>query len=98
MTTAATVIETYAGPRCQSCGGPCWQWKGSIWHYTCSGCLTRHLDASAARAAERDRRERARLVRKIFRHETSTSVTSEDRRRDGAGPCYVPQHRPGVDP
>lgn len=86
--------DNYAGPRCQSCGGPCWRWKGSVWGYTCTTCLDTYLDAGAAKAAERDQRERAQTLRRLFGNDTPTPVTAEGRRRDGAGPSYVPQHRP----
>jgi hypothetical protein len=47
MTEADVMTGTdgYGGPRCQSCGGPCWQWKGSVWGFTCSACLSAYLDA-----------------------------------------------------
>ncbi|MCQ4360626.1 hypothetical protein KQR54_05605 [Mycobacterium gordonae] len=86
--------DSYAGPRCQTCGGPCWLWKGSVHGYTCTACLTDYLDASAARGAERDRADRAQTLRRVFGHDTPTH--SEDRRRDGGGPALCTAPRPGV--
>ncbi|MDV3135422.1 hypothetical protein [Mycobacterium sp. 29Ha] len=87
MTAVSTdAPDTYTGPVCQSCGGPCWRWKGSVWEYTCADCIGRHLDAAADRAAARDQRERQKNARKLLqRNETEPSVTI-DRRRDGGGP------------
>lgn len=75
MTTTAAVdyaapeagtgsASTYTGPRCQACGAPTWRWRGSVWQYTCSTCLDAYLDEGAAKAAERDRRDRQKMARK----------------------------------
>ncbi|OBK97747.1 hypothetical protein A5645_05595 [Mycobacterium asiaticum] len=88
--------DNYAGPRCESCGGPCWRWKGSVHGYTCTTCLTAYLDAGAARAAERDQRERAQTLRRLFGNDTPTPVTAEGRRRDGGGLALCTAPRPGV--
>ncbi|ETB38920.1 hypothetical protein [Mycobacterium avium] len=87
MTAAdADAPDTYTGPACQSCGGPCWRHRGSVWGYTCAACIDRHLDAAAARGDARDRRERQKNARKLLeRNDTQTPVTA-DRRRDGGGP------------
>lgn len=86
VATPGTRPDTHAAPCCQSCGGPCWQWRGSVWEFTCSACLASYLDAAAARADARQLRERERLMRKLFREESG-------RLRGGGGPSYVPRHR-----
>ncbi|WP_142271005.1 hypothetical protein [Mycobacterium sp. AT1] len=63
----------YRGPRCQSCGGPAWQWRGSVHGYTCSACIARHLDATAARADAKVRKHRERLARNTFPSKTPDS-------------------------
>ncbi len=56
--------DAYDGPMCWRCGGPCWQWKGTVHGWTCGACIDRYLDESAAKGAERDRRDREKLARK----------------------------------
>lgn len=68
--------DTYAAPCCRVCGGPTWRWRGSVHGYTCTPCLDAYLADSAARGAERDRRERERLERKQFRQESRINVTA----------------------
>lgn len=65
-----------------------------MWGYTCTTCLDTYLVAGAAKAAERDRADRAQTLRRLFGNDTPTPVTAEGLRRGGAGPSYVPQHRP----
>jgi hypothetical protein len=76
---------------CWRCGGPCLLFKGSVHGWTCTTCLDKYLDASAAKAQERERVRQAKKARAAWDY--STSVTAEDRRRDAGGQCYVP--RPG---
>ncbi|MDP7727627.1 hypothetical protein QXM59_05400 [Mycobacterium sp. TY813] len=96
--------DTYAGPRCQGCGGPCWLWKGDVWQYTCTACLDRYLDDGAARWAARERREqekhRAKIARNMLRdndNPTTSLTANTDRRQEGGGsePCAAPSS--GVD-
>ncbi|MGV0045512.1 hypothetical protein ACRU13_12220 [Mycobacterium colombiense] len=68
-------MSTYQGPRCQSCNGPCWQWKGDVWRYTCAACIAKHQDAAAARADARDKKARARNLAKLFRDKDSAAVS-----------------------
>lgn len=98
MTSATATLDSaepdvYAGPLCQECGGPCWHWKGSVWGYTCTACLDRYLDASAARAEAKERKARDRLLRKMF-HDNDSNAVSADRRRGGGGPRCVPHPAP----
>lgn len=84
---ADTVTATYDGPRCQSCGGPCWHYKGSVWEYTCTDCIDRYLDESAARWVVRQAKERAKNERKLLRNNDSEPpVSANGRRSDGDGP------------
>ena len=62
--TATSDTSADAGPTCSRCGGPCATHKGSVHGWTCSACLTRYLEEGAAKAAERDRRDRQKLARK----------------------------------
>lgn len=89
--------DTYSGPVCRSCGGPCWFWKGSVWEYTCTGCLNRYLDEAAARGAERDRKERERLARKAFRNDVRASVTANGQRQEGGGSALCAAPSSGAD-
>jgi len=74
----------YDGPAvCRRCGGPCWQWKGSVHGWTCQACIDRYLDEGAAKGAVRDRRDRERQGRKAFYNDTPAPVTANGRRRDG---------------
>lgn len=88
---ADTVTATYDGPRCQSCGGPCWHWKGSVWEYTCTDCIDRYLDEGAARWAVREAKEAEKQARKNARkllqsNDSESSVMANGRRSDGDGP------------
>lgn len=67
MSAAGTMVTHHT---CQSCQGPCLQWKGSVWGYTCAGCIRGHLEVSAARAdaKQRKHRERLNLVRSPETH------------------------------
>ncbi|BBZ64514.1 hypothetical protein [Mycolicibacterium monacense] len=90
MTATAAVDyaapEVYTGPRCQACDGPCWQWKGNVWGYTCTACIERHLAESAAKGAERDRRDRQKLARKrLDAHDDNDYSSVDGGRRGGAG-------------
>jgi len=67
--------EAYAGPRCGGCGGPCWQYKGGVWGYTCTACIERHLDAAAAKAAARDRKARERSLVKLLANNDFSPVS-----------------------
>jgi hypothetical protein len=60
----------YHGPRCRSCNGPCWQWKGDVWGYTCSACIDHHLEAAAARADARDQKARKRNLSKLLNNDS----------------------------
>lgn len=104
--------DTYAGPRCQGCGGPCWFWKGSVWEYTCTACIDRYLDEGLARWEARERRERERAARRaldratpgsaaaarnmLHYNDNRTSVTA-DRRQEGGGSELCAAPPPGVD-
>lgn len=82
--TAATSDDLAA---CWRCGGPCLTYKGSVHGWTCQACLAQYLEQSAAKADERDRRERQKNARKLLqRNETEPSVMANGRRRDGSGP------------
>lgn len=86
-----TEPDTYAGPLCLSCGGPCWRWKGSVWQYTCTACIEQYLDESAARGAARDRRDRERELRKMFRdHTSNVSLGGRASTGSGGAPRSVP--------
>jgi hypothetical protein len=54
---------------CQACGGPCRDYKGSVWGWTCAACITRSLDAAAARAADKVQRHRERLAHNTFHND-----------------------------
>ncbi|WP_131809162.1 hypothetical protein [Mycolicibacterium setense] len=60
MSAPTPPARPYVGPRCRSCNGPCWRWKGDVWGYTCQACINAHLAEAAARADERDRQRLAR--------------------------------------
>jgi len=68
-------MTTYRGPRCRSCDGPCWQYKGDVWGYTCTACIDRHLDAAAARADARDLKARQRLLSKRANNSVFSAVS-----------------------
>lgn len=92
-----TAAEVYDGPLCQACGGPCRDWKGSVWGFTCAACINRHLEASAARADAKIRRHRERLVHKTFYNDDSSRRVSGQRRNGGA-PSFVPTTVSGAGP
>jgi hypothetical protein len=69
-------MTTYRGPRCGSCDGPCWQCKGDVWGYTCSACISKHLDAAAARADARDEKARKRTLSKLHNNNNSPRVST----------------------
>ncbi|WP_422745378.1 hypothetical protein ACN27E_24160 [Mycobacterium sp. WMMD1722] len=68
-------MSTYRGPRCRSCNGPCWQWKGSVWGYTCAPCIAEHQHAAAERADARDQKARKRNHSKLFGDNTFPAVS-----------------------
>jgi hypothetical protein len=70
-----TAPTNYRGPRCRSCSGPCWQYKGDVWGYTCSACIDRHLDAAAARFDARDHKAREKLLAKRSYNNDSPCVS-----------------------
>ncbi|OBF42822.1 hypothetical protein A5719_10285 [Mycolicibacterium peregrinum] len=72
LMTGTASADTYTGPRCQGCGGPCLSWKGSKWGYTCTACLTAHLDATLARLDAKTARRRERLLANM----SETNVTN----------------------
>lgn len=76
MTTVISAAS-YTGLRCQSCGGPCLTWKGSVWGYTCRGCISAHLAAVEAKLDAKAARQRERLLSKVFQ----TNMTNTDQRR-----------------
>lgn len=72
MTEADTSApDTVTGPTCQSCGSPTWRWRGSVWGYTCTYCIDRHLDEAAARCVVRMAKEREKIARKLSHHNES---------------------------
>lgn len=85
MTAAADAAsaEAYDGPLCWRCGGPCASYKGSVHGWTCSACLQRYLDEGAAKAAERDRRDRQKLARKRIEGSDNNDYSSVDGGRRG---------------
>lgn len=83
-------------PRCGSCGGPTWMWRGSVWQYTCTGCLGRHLAAAAARADAKQQRDRERVARKLLRVIGSEPIATADRHR-GGGPADTFRTAPVLD-
>lgn len=85
-TTAAdppTSAEAYDGPTCWRCGGPCASYKGSVHGWTCTACLNRYLDEGAAKAAERDRRDRQKLARKRIESSDNTDFSPVSGRASG---------------
>ncbi len=81
------MTDNGTGPICRSCGGQCWQWRGSVWEYTCTECIDRYLDQSAARCAVRMAKERDKIARKLLhRNDLEPLLTANGRRRDGGGP------------
>ncbi|MGV0646762.1 hypothetical protein ABQE44_25590 [Mycolicibacterium sp. XJ2546] len=68
-------MTDYHGPRCRSCNGPCWQWKGDVWGYTCAECINNHLAAAAARADARDQKARKRNLAKLLNNNDSPAVS-----------------------
>ncbi len=75
---------------CQSCGGPCATFKGSVWQWTCQACIRLAMDARAARADAADRKARERLVRNLKTHSPVRTAP-----KGGGSDSYVP-HRPSV--
>lgn len=88
MTASAAVDSTasgdvYDGPLCWRCGGPCASYKGSVHGWTCTTCINRYLDDGAAKAAERDRRDRQKMARKrLYAHDDFSPVTGGRRGDD----------------
>lgn len=82
---------------CQACGGPCLTFKGSVWGWTCGGCITLALEASAARADAEARRHRDKLAHRML-HQDDSSLRANSQRRGGGGSALpMPHHRPGAD-
>lgn len=59
--------ETDVAVRCRSCRGPCLTNKGSVWGWTCSGCLDQYIADSIKRADARAATELERRARKAAR-------------------------------
>ncbi|MCP9271147.1 hypothetical protein [Mycolicibacterium arenosum] len=58
-----------------------------MWEYTCTDCIDRHLDESAARWAVRMAKEREKNARKLLQsNDSEPSVMANGRRSDGDGP------------
>ncbi len=70
-------MTDYHGQRCRSCNGPCWQWKGDVWGYTCTACINDHLAAAAARADARDQKARKRNLAKLLNNNTDSPAVSK---------------------
>lgn len=47
--TAAVYDQTDTDTRCRFCEGPCLTFKGSVWEWTCQGCIAAYLDDQIAR-------------------------------------------------
>ena len=95
MTTTATTDDLAS---CWRCGGPCLTYKGSVHGWTCQGCLAQYLEQSAAKADERDRRERQKNARSCC---NATKQSHRSWRTVGVGRWWagcVPHPRPGVGP
>lgn len=94
-TDADTETADYTGPRCQSCGGPCWFWKGSVWGFTCTACLEVYLDAGERAWQARSEKAKERISRNLLHGNASQfPVAANDRRRGGGAPSYVPTTAP----
>ncbi|BBY67759.1 hypothetical protein MHEL_60020 [Mycolicibacterium helvum] len=96
LESAMTGADEYVGALCWECGGPCATYKGSVHGWRCLACIGRYLDASAARADAKDRKERERLLHRLSRaNYTDSTPVSGGRRRDGGGPalCTAPPSR-----
>jgi hypothetical protein len=70
-----TAPTPYQGPRCRSCNGPCWQYKGDVWRYTCTPCIERHQAEAAERADARDQKARKRTLSKLHNNNDSPRVS-----------------------
>ena len=70
-----TAPNAYRGPRCRSCNGPCWFYKGDVWGFTCTACIDRHLEATAAQADACDRKDREKLLSKRLHNNDSPRVS-----------------------
>lgn len=79
-------------PECWRCGGPCWQYKGSVHGWTCTACIERYLDESEARWHAKSQKARDRVIRSVRNmthdHNASSNTSApgsaaHDRRRDG---------------
>jgi len=81
--TAETSAASYDGPTCWRCGGPCATHKGSVHGWTCTACLQRYLDESAARGDARDRRDRQKLARKRIENSDNNDFSPLDGGRRG---------------
>ncbi|BCI83455.1 hypothetical protein MTY66_50800 [Mycolicibacterium sp. TY66] len=71
MSAAGTMIQHHT---CQSCQGPCLQWRGSVWGFTCTACIRQHHEAQIARADVADRKARERLCRTLRTPKPHSSV------------------------
>lgn len=92
--TGANDAESYELAECWRCGGPCWQYKGSVHGWTCTACIGRYLDESEARWHAKSQKARDRLLRNLRNtahdHINGSNATAwspvhaaHDRRRDG---------------
>lgn len=90
MTAAATDYDDagVAYGVCWRCGGPCLTHKGSVHGWTCTACINDYLDAGAAKADARDRKERERLLAK--RHNDIRTASTGQRQEGGVSVMYRP--------
>ncbi|QLL05588.1 hypothetical protein [Mycobacterium vicinigordonae] len=98
-TTAPTEPATYAGPVCQSCGGPCWRWKGSVWGYTCTACIERYLDDGERAWQAKSPNARDRISRNLLHGNDNPNFDHDEEEkstpgRGGSALCAA--SRPGV--
>jgi len=75
---------------CQSCGGPCLTYKGTVWGWTCTPCIDREMDRRAARADALHQKNRQRLVRSLKIHSSGRTAPK------GGGPELPMPHRPSA--
>lgn len=96
--TVPSERDSYTGPRCQSCGGPCARWKGSVWQYTCTGCIERYLDDSERAWQARSANVRDKITRNLLHgndYPNFRVVDGSAAGRGGSALCTAP--RPDVD-
>ncbi len=96
--TAPTEPATYAGPVCQSCGGPCARWKGSVWQYTCTGCIERYLDDSEQAWQTRSAKVREKITRNLLHGNDYPNLRwAEGSAAGRGGSVFCTAPRPDVD-